>query len=270
MLLFVFGALVVGTIVASSWKKHRPAIETSMIFSGAGTQSVVPKGWKWNAALGAYQVQTKKETCAGIVMFLHGNGADAAAFESMVGLFTERGFDVLVPEYFGYGPLSARKPSIDGTKRHLANVWNTFMSSAETIKYQNKNRVLVGFSLGGAFSYSLIDHLSIASQPTKLVLINTFSGVENMTSGCALSMVASEDVSSWNVRHQHKKWKGSVLVVYSPHDELFGPHHAQVFRDHFTKHASKVTLYQLSVPVMRAQQHHSQSPMLDTNWVSYL
>lgn len=280
MFLLIIGALV----VVSGLAALRHKVEKSVLFAGAGSQdNVLPHGWVYHENGSYYTVSSTENANGrhesnvrhesnGTVMFLHGNGADAPSFASMVKLLTDKGYRVIVPEYLGYGRLGGEKTSIAGTRNLLVAVWNKEMkksleSKRSIVSSSDRPRILMGFSLGGAFAHSIVDRLctSEETKPNRLVLINTLAGLQNMTCGTALSSVSSD---SWDITKHHQKWKGSVLLVHSPKDEIFGAEHVKTFKTHFSRMNIPVTEHILQVPDQSSCHYHSHSPMIDRDWVN--
>jgi alpha-beta hydrolase superfamily lysophospholipase len=269
-------AAVAFLCIACVWLSVRPNIENKVLFPGAGTRVYFcPEDLMYHYDMGYYSM-TALAPKRGVVMFLHGNGADAPSFYSFALKLAEEGWDVIMPEYDGYGELVERPASITETRKRIVRVWRHVASS-----YKAQARVLLGFSLGGGFAYSVVDELvdkeddrGESTQPTNLVLVNTFSGVREMPAGAIIASLASSEVSGWNIADLHKKWRGSVLVVWSPRDEIFSASHAEKFRSHFADSvnlgSTRFKEHRLAIgagDMRRVAHYHSQSPLLDTTWI---
>jgi hypothetical protein len=163
------------------------------------------------------------------LMFLHGNGAPAPVFCEYVTVLRSAfpTLTVVVPEYAGYGRLRTGRNSVPSRKaivQRLTAQWAALMAGART-------RILMGFSLGGALAYDMVDRLAPRTSPTQLVLANTFASLRHIHS--VVDWVATADLKGWSVTNC--RYQGPVLVVYAPLDQLFSPVHAKTIRDHFVE-----------------------------------
>jgi hypothetical protein len=144
--------LAICTAIASitagyAWIAKRKAIEHSVLFAGAGVHTPrYPSDLIYHKEFGYYTLLTTKPPKKGMIMFLHGNGADAPAFYGFVTTLATEGWDIVMPEYFGYGVLSKLPLSITETRKHIIRIWHR---AAQT--YKDQKRVVLGFSLGGGF-----------------------------------------------------------------------------------------------------------------------
>jgi dienelactone hydrolase len=258
--MFWFVVAVVVFAGAAMLKPTRNLIERKILFAGAGIVTPVPSTLDVLEA-GVYRMRPRRAPVSGVVMFLHGNGADAPAFASMMHLLADAGWEVLAPEYPGYGALRAQPVSISATRERLVRIWNQKMRAVP----EHVPRILLGFSLGGGFAYSIADQLE--RPPTKIVLVNTFAGLGEMGSSSTASFL-SDELADWNIR-QLASWCGALRVVYSPKDELFSPEHAAAMARHGTDRGLEVQTYALR-DLAQVEQYHSQSPLVDRDWIRLL
>lgn len=267
-LLLLTGAALVSLFATVVWSKKRREIEHKLIYEGRNNISKsIPSIYtarKLNGQTqpGYYTVEPPVGVkLRGMCMFLHGNGGDAPHFSSFAKELSSNGWFVCMAEYEGYGARHSRPISYSANHRHLVRVWNEVL--VRWPRFQNMPRLLMGFSLGGGFAHSIIDDLEESHAPTKLVLINTFAALSDVTSCVSLG---SPEHANWSVDSQIEWKNGDVLVVYSEKDELFGPAHINHFKRHFGKRA---TFYRLHTNQTNIN-FHSATPLLDKGWLFYL
>jgi alpha-beta hydrolase superfamily lysophospholipase len=237
----------------------RTSIEHYFLFMGAGKKTPLPSDME-EIATGVYRVKARTTLVRGVVVFLHGNGTDAPGFYPFLSLMAQRGWQVIAPEYPGYGVLSEQEVGVTATREHLVRIWSRVMATVP----DTMPRVLVGFSLGGGLAYSIADRLDKRTPPTKLVLLNTFSGLGSFSG----SSFMSQELAQWSIR-QLQTWRGPVRIIYSPKDELFSPEHVRDMELHCKKRGLPVIAYALR-DLQAVQQYHSNSPLVDTQWLDLL
>jgi len=268
-LVWLTGFAIVSLVTTVVWTKKRREIEHKLIYQGRNNVSKsIPSTYIAHKLRG--EKQTGYYTVAppfgvktrGMCMFLHGNGGDAPQFSAFAKYLSEKGWFVCMAEYEGYGERHSRPISYIAIHHHLVRVWHDVL--VHWPKFQTLPRVLMGFSLGGGFAHSIIDDLQQPCAPTKLVLINTFAALSDVTSCVSLG---SPEYADWSIDNQ-TEWKhGEVLIVYSEKDELFAPAaHINHFKRHFGKQA---TFYRLRTD--RTDIHfHSDTPHIDKGWLVYV
>jgi hypothetical protein len=95
--------------------------------------------------------------------------------------------------------------------------------------------------------------------------------MSEMKCGSLITSVTSPEVSHWNIDLLHQKWQGNVLVVWSPHDELFTVDHVKKFQTHFAQHKKSTFAHHVltisDFGMNYISHHHSQSPLVDITWI---
>lgn len=170
-------------------------------------------------------------------VILHGNGEAACCwvdgyvnifhknFHCNIAIFEYRGYGRRHAEAVGCSLLSELRDDIDKQWTHLSTMCSGPM-------------LLVGISLGGGFAWSTIDRLRPA--PSQLILIDTFSDFNLLFRSFGgnifstlLRPFMSHNILRFDIKVQHKKWRGSVLCVHTIDDVLFPPEHMRTLRQHF-------------------------------------
>jgi hypothetical protein len=221
--------------------------------------------------------------------FLHGNGSAAPFFfDGMADRIMKRGHTVIIPEYRGYGNRKdeVHTLTVQNIVEDLVQQWEATMGNVS----KGEERILAGVSLGGAFSHQIIDRLN--PQPTKVILMNTFSNlwhfvtklyVENIAPAWAAEPIfinsilwpvyyccMAPELFHWHVEHGHSSWKGPVSIVHCERDELFSQEHAKELLNHFKgKGCEPVKEHALHSPSGKHPQkvfHHMASLTYDESW----
>jgi hypothetical protein len=108
----------------------------------------------------------------GSVLFLHGNAQNVSTHIASVAWLPAAGFDVLLPDYRGYGR-SAGRPSLDGLHLDFAAALDTLLVMPEV----DPQRVVVfGQSLGGALAITALAGSPYEDDVRGLVVEGAFTG----------------------------------------------------------------------------------------------
>ena len=110
-----------------------------------------------------------------LVLYLHGNGGDRRVRLGELDALTERGWDVLLAEYRGYGE-NPGSPTEAGLRADAAAWWE----AATAAGYAPDRTVVAGTSLGGGVAVRLTADLCDAgAPPAGLMLRSTFDSLTN-------------------------------------------------------------------------------------------
>lgn len=82
------------------------------------------------------------------ILFFHGNAETAADYDAVAPLYRERGLNLFVAEYRGYG-MSEGSPTCSGILRDTGPVFRGFLSFMRSVKHTGEHFVM-GRSLGSA------------------------------------------------------------------------------------------------------------------------
>lgn len=159
----------------------------------------------------------------GVVFFLHGNAGNLAGWFSNADFYRQANFDLVMPDYRGFGKSSGSISSVRQLRQDVRAVWDAFAA-----QYRGKRLVLYGRSLGTALTAELAAQLSREGRrPDLTVLVSPYSSVRELTAEYypwvpgALVRYTLE-----TVRHL-KDIAGPVMLVHGERDALIGAHHTQ-------------------------------------------
>lgn len=159
----------------------------------------------------------------GVVFYLHGNGGNLASWFTNADFYRRANFDLVMPDYRGYGKSTGR---IEGAEQLQADVRAVWASVAE--RYRGKRLVVLGRSLGTALAAELAAQLGAQGAPPDLtVLVSPYTSMAALTAeyypwvpGAVLRYPL--DTGSHLVRV-----RAPVLLLHGTQDTLIRVHHAQ-------------------------------------------
>lgn len=162
----------------------------------------------------------------GVVFFLHGNAGNLEGWFSDADFYREAGYDLVMPDYRGFGKSTGRIRSARELREDVRAVW-----SQVAPQYRGRKVVLYGRSLGTGLAADLAQELSARGQaPDLTVLVSAY------TSFRALAAEFYPWVPAALLRYpleteQHLPGiAGPVLLVHAEQDRLIGRHHLQRLR----------------------------------------
>lgn len=162
----------------------------------------------------------------GVVFFLHGNAGNLQGWFSDAGFYREAGYDLVMPDYRGFGKSTGRIGSAQELREDVRAVW-----SQVAPLYRGRKVVLYGRSLGTGLAADLAQELSARGQPPHLTVL-----VSAYTSFRALAAEFYPWVPGALLRYPLETEKhlpgigGPVLLVHAEQDRLIGVHHLQRLR----------------------------------------
>ena len=107
----------------------------------------------------------------GVVFFLHGNAGNLQSWFTNTGFYRRAGFDLVMPDYRGFGKSSGR---IDSEAQLHADVMAVWRSIAP--RYAGKRVVVYGRSLGTGLAAVLAAEI----QPDLTVLVSPYASIEGL------------------------------------------------------------------------------------------
>ena len=109
---------------------------------------------------------------AGTILHLHGNAENISTHIASVAWLPERGFNVFLFDYRGYGA-SEGQPTFDGAQKDIDAAMKTLLERSDV----EKDRIVMyGQSLGGALAAYYVAHSPHRDRVRVLVLESAFSG----------------------------------------------------------------------------------------------
>jgi pimeloyl-ACP methyl ester carboxylesterase len=122
-------------------------------------------------------LQLKLRDPKGVVFFLHGNGGNLAGWFSNADFYRDARFDLVMPDYRGYGKSTGAITSAQQLRADVRAVWNAFAQ-----EYQGRRLVLYGRSLGTALAADLAEQLSREGRaPDLTVLVSPYTSLRELT-----------------------------------------------------------------------------------------
>lgn len=163
----------------------------------------------------------------GVVFFLHGNAGNLDSWFSNVDFYRQANYDLVMPDYRGFGKSSGRIASAGQLRDDVRKVWDSVAQ-----RYQGKRIVIYGRSLGTALAAGLAEELGERGRPPDLtVLVSPYSSMR------ALSAEFYPWVPSALLRYpldtaSHlRRVRGPVLLVHAERDTLIGLHHVRALHE---------------------------------------
>lgn len=162
----------------------------------------------------------------GVVFFLHGNAGNLQGWFSDADFYREAGYDLVMPDYRGYGKSTGRIASARELREDVRAVW-----AQVAAQYHGRKVVLYGRSLGTGLAAELAQELSARGRPPDLTVL-----VSAYTSFRALAREFYPWVPGRLLRYPLEtesflpRIAGPVLLVHAENDRLIGVHHLQRLR----------------------------------------
>lgn len=159
----------------------------------------------------------------GVVFFLHGNAGNLQGWFGNADFYRQAGFDLVMPDYRGFGKSTGRIASAEQLRADVRAVWD-----AVADQYRGRRVVLYGRSLGSGLAADLARQLSAEGRPPDLTVL-----VSPYTSMRALAAEFYPWVPGALLRYPLETERhlpgiaGPVLLVHAERDTLIRAHHAQ-------------------------------------------
>ena len=168
-------------------------------------------------------LQLKLPDPKGVVFFLHGNAGNLAGWFTNPGFYREANFDLVMPDYRGYGKSTGAIAGAPQLRADVRAVWDAFAA-----QYRGRRIVLYGRSLGTALAADLAEQLSREGRvPDLTVLVSPYSSLREL----------SAEVYPWvpgallryplDTGSHLPGIAGPVLLVHGDADRLIALRHSQ-------------------------------------------
>lgn len=154
----------------------------------------------------------------GVVFFLHGNAGNLQSWFVNLDLYRQAGFDLVMPDYRGYGRSTGRIESQAQLQADMAAVWRSVAP-----RYAGKRVVFFGRSLGTGLAAQLATEV----QPDLTVLVSPYASLQ------ALAAEQYPWVPGGLLRYPMRtdlvlpQLKRPVLLVHGEQDSLIRPAHSE-------------------------------------------
>jgi uncharacterized protein len=168
-------------------------------------------------------LQLKLPQPKGVIFFLHGNGGNLAGWFSNVGFYRDANFDVVMPDYRGYGKSTGSISSARQLREDVRAVWDAFER-----EYRGKRLVVYGRSLGTALAADLAEQLSREGRkPDLTVLVSPYSSFRELTAELYPWVPGALLRYPLDTASHLRGIRGPLLLVHGEADTLIGVRHAQ-------------------------------------------
>jgi pimeloyl-ACP methyl ester carboxylesterase len=121
------------------------------------------------AAINALHFKT--ENPKGVILYFHGNAGNLSGWGDIAVDFTRRGYDVLIPDYRGYGKSTGKIKNEEMLHRDAAVAYNYLKEH-----YPEDQIVLYGRSLGTGIAV----HLAQTARPRMIILESAFFSMKDI------------------------------------------------------------------------------------------
>ncbi len=159
----------------------------------------------------------------GVVFFLHGNAGNLAGWFSNADFWRQAGFDLVMPDYRGFGKSTGQIASARQLREDVRAVWD-----AVAAQYRGRRVVLYGRSLGSGLAADLAQQLGEQGQvPDLTVLVSPYTSIRALTAEfypwVPSALVRYPLDTAGHLPHL----RGPVLLLHGEKDTLIGVHHAR-------------------------------------------
>jgi hypothetical protein len=169
----------------------------------------------------------------GTILFLHGNAENVSTHIMSVRWLPERGFNVFLLDYRGYGA-SAGKPTLAGVQDDVESALKMLIARPGV----DAGRIVVfGQSLGGAIAVHRVAHTAYRENIRALVVESAFSGYRRITReklGDFWLTWPLQYPLSWTVSDKYSPSAAvadispiPLLVIHGDRDPIVPAHHGQ-------------------------------------------
>jgi hypothetical protein len=158
----------------------------------------------------------------GVVFFLHGNAGNLQGWFSNADFYRQANFDLVMPDYRGFGKSTGRIASAGQLRDDVRAVWD-----AVAAQYRGRKVVLYGRSLGTGLAADLAEQLSAEGRaPDLTVLVSPYSSIRALTAELYPWVPPPLVRYPIDTAVHLPRIAGPVLLVHGEHDALIGVQHA--------------------------------------------
>ena len=113
----------------------------------------------------------KRESPKGVILYFHGNAGDLSGWGDVAVDFTRRGYDILIPDYRGYGKSTGKIKNEEMLHNDAAAVYDYLKG-----EYPEDQIILYGRSLGTGIAV----HLAQTNRPRMIILESAFFSMKDV------------------------------------------------------------------------------------------
>ncbi|MEM7297839.1 MAG: alpha/beta fold hydrolase [Bacteroidota bacterium] len=147
----------------------------------------------------------------GLILYFHGNAGSLERWGEIVYPFVEKGFEVLIIDYRGYGKSTGKR-----SRNKLLSDADAIYSFAQQLTSED-NIILFGRSLGSAFA----SYLAGKNSPSKVILETPFYSLEDVANGMLPIYPTSLLLRYQFKNHEFlKNAKAPVYIFHGTEDEV--------------------------------------------------
>ncbi|MFG6428794.1 alpha/beta hydrolase [Roseateles sp. LYH14W] len=147
----------------------------------------------------------------GVVFFLHGNAGNLQSWFTNTEFYRRAGFDLVMPDYRGYGKSTGRIESEAQLHADVMAVWRSIAP-----RYAGKRIVFYGRSLGTG----LAAELAATVQPDLTVLVSPYASIVGMARGHYPWLPPQVVRSPLRTDRVIGRIRGPLLLVHGDRDEV--------------------------------------------------
>lgn len=147
----------------------------------------------------------------GVVFFLHGNAGNLQSWFVNTDFYRRAGFDLVMPDYRGFGKSSGRIESEAQLHADVMAVWRSIAP-----RYVGKRIVIYGRSLGTG----LAAELAAAVQPDLTLLVSPYASIEGLARERFPWLPPQAVRYPLRTDQAIQRLRGPLLLVHGDHDEV--------------------------------------------------
>jgi uncharacterized protein len=147
----------------------------------------------------------------GVVFFLHGNAGNLQSWFTDTDFYRSAGFDLVMPDYRGYGKSTGRIESEAQLHADMAAVWQGVAP-----RYAGKRVVIYGRSIGTG----LAAELAAAVQPDLTVLVSPYASIAGLARGHYPWLLPQVVRYPLRTDRTLERIRGPLLLVHGDRDEI--------------------------------------------------
>jgi pimeloyl-ACP methyl ester carboxylesterase len=168
-------------------------------------------------------LQLKLPDPKGVVFFLHGNAGNLAGWFTNVEFYREANFDLVMPDYRGFGKSTGAISGAQQLRADMRAVWEAFAP-----QYRGKQVVVYGRSLGTALAADLAEQMSKEGRaPALTVLVSPYASLRELMADFYPWVPGALLRYPLDTASHLRGIAGPVLLVHGEADTLIALRHSQ-------------------------------------------